>query len=98
MKSILVKIPENDISIATKLPIYEVKKAKKICDEVASGVFKDVVVVHTVSTDAVGTYWNYGKEILGLDVKLSLNDKVIDIEKAFEFFNDSYELLDSLTH
>ena len=88
---IKVMVNENDDTILTRHPLYEVKHAKAVCDEVKEKNL-DNVTVHTVSTDAVGTYDDYGKK-LGIDVELYLNGNISTLSEVFKSFNKSFDYL-----
>ena len=91
---IKVMLNENDDTILARHPLYEVKHAKAVCDEVKEKNL-DNVTIHTVSTDAVGTYDNYGKK-LGIDVELYLNEKISTLDEVFDSFNKSFEYLNQI--
>lgn len=99
MKRINIKVYDNDekTPIMTLHPLYEAKKAKSNCDKLFESTDENwTLTVFTVSTDAVAVYCYYGKDTLGLDVHLYLNDKETDIESVFESFNKSLDFIDEI--
>lgn len=88
---VIIKVNEKDTAMLTRHPLYEVIKAKKVCDELASSISDEDVIIHTVSTDAVQVYEEYGKLILGLNIEYYLNEEVSTITDVFKSFNKSFD-------
>lgn len=87
MKTILNVIikTDEDFSVMTKHPLQETINAKQNCDKIseAGGVY----TVKTVSPDTSWIYWHYGKFEKGIDVRLFLDERQVELEEVFDSFN-----------